>query len=77
MIVKLQRAQDRRIVEVLLYYYHKKKSSEFHLEESILLVNRSIRRGRKGKVKKKKKGIFFKDFEGLVYASPSFANGGF
>lgn len=57
MIVKSQRVQDHRIVEVFLYYYHKRKSSEFHLEESFLLVNRSIRRRRKGKGQKK--GIFF------------------
>ena len=66
MIVKSQRVQDHRIVEVLLYYYHKRKSSEFHLEESFLLVNRSIRRRRKGKGKKKN---FFLGFQGLVYAS--------
>lgn len=60
MIVKSQRVQDHRIVEVLLYYYHKRKSSEFHLEESFLLVNRSIRRRRKGKGKGKKKEIFFR-----------------
>lgn len=66
-IVKSQRVQDHRIVEVLLYYYHKRKSSEFHLEESFLLVNRSIRRRRKGKGKKKRK--FFLGFQALVYAS--------
>lgn len=47
MIVKLQRVQDHRLVEVLPYYYHNKKSSEFHLEKSFLLVNRSIRGRRK------------------------------